>query len=262
MPKLITFLTLLLLLLTIPSFSFTRSQGMGNAAIAVVDDVWAGAINPAGLGKLNGSVLDTAYDNTVIYDDMRVIDKAIAFAFRSDIGTFAFSYVSTELIIFGIALSSYNGARVVFDGYTNMSYAVNLYFASYGIQVVPGLSMGASLKQYQNTFSLETSKTEDSGTGVDIGLQLSSEMLSKEFPRLLLGVKVSDLGGTNIRSANGSIFNVKEVIQYGIGFSPIEQIALAYDFIKFQSLSSVLNGHHLSYFQFVWAQKKINYMLG
>lgn len=119
-----------------------RPVGMGLAFVAVADDPYAAAYNPAGLAFLNGAQLTTFYSRPFGLKELETTFLAGSFsrkrfAFGAAIQQFGFSKYRERMAV--VAFAGRFGKRFAFGG--SLFYA-HLRISGYGDDGCPGLNLG------------------------------------------------------------------------------------------------------------------------
>jgi hypothetical protein len=155
----------------------SKYQGMGEAAVAVTNDVYATYWNPAGLVGVENSSIGFTNVNWLLDIDLNFV--AIAKRFE-DIGVFGASV--TVLSMDEQEINTFEQQDGTGDTYAASSYAIGLTYAR---QLTARFAFGASVKYLQEKIHLE----ESQGFAFDFGT-----MLYTGFESLRLGMSISNMG--------------------------------------------------------------------
>lgn len=166
-----------------------RYEAMGNAAVAMVDDIYAAYWNPAGLAELENIAI--GFTNVDYALDISLNYFAIGKYFE-DVGTFALS--ATVLSMGDQEITTFEQQDGTGDYYTSTSFAVGI---SYARQLTNRFSFGGTVKYVGERIH----NTTANGFGLDFGT-----MLYTGYRSLRLGMAISNLGSE--MKFSGSDLNV------------------------------------------------------
>jgi hypothetical protein len=155
-----------------------RPLGMGKAYVAVAEDGDTVFINPAGLGRITTPKLTSMYAS--LLGDIRYV--VLGGAYPLPLGTLGGGVVSAN--VSDIYLYDSTGTST-----GNADYGNNVFFISYGLNVLSNLQVGASLKYFSEGGTGDGSLEASTGTGVDMDLGF----LYTPLPWLSLGYTQTNL---------------------------------------------------------------------
>ena len=154
-----------------------RYEAMGNAAVAMVDDIYSTYWNPAGLAEIENTAI--GFTNVDYVLDISLNYFAIGKYFE-DIGSFALSATVLSMDDQEITtLENQNGSG---DYYTASSYSIGI---SYARQLTNRFSFGGTVKFIGERIH----NTDAKGFALDFGT-----LLYTGFKSLRLGMSMSNLG--------------------------------------------------------------------
>lgn len=168
----------------------SRYQGMGEASVAVVNDVYAMYWNPAGLAEINNTAVGFTNVNYLLDIDLNYIAYARYF---EDIGVFGFS--ATILSMDDMEITTFEQQDGTGEYYAASSFAVGLSFAR---QLNARFSFGTTIKYLGEKIHNEKS----SGFAVDFGT-----LLYTGFRSLRMGMSISNMGPEMTFSGSDLIIN-------------------------------------------------------
>ncbi|RKX29781.1 MAG: hypothetical protein DRP47_00810 [Candidatus Zixiibacteriota bacterium] len=154
-----------------------RYQAMGDAAVAIVDDIYAAYWNPAGLAEIDNSAVGFTNVNWVL--DINLNYFALARYFE-DVGTFAVS--ATVLSMGDQEITTFENQTGTGDYYSATSYAVGV---SYARQLTNRFSFGGTVKYIGERIHNESAN----GFAFDFGT-----LLHTGYRSLRLGMSISNMG--------------------------------------------------------------------
>ncbi|MEA2031595.1 MAG: PorV/PorQ family protein [candidate division Zixibacteria bacterium] len=154
-----------------------RYQAMGDAAVAVADDIYAAYWNPAGLAEIGNSSVGFTNVNWVL--DINLNYFALARYFE-DVGTFGVS--ATVLSMGDQEITTFENQTGTGDFYSATSYAVGI---SYARQLTNRFYFGGTVKYIGERIYNENSR----GFAFDFGT-----LLHTGFRSLRLGMSISNMG--------------------------------------------------------------------
>lgn len=203
----------------------SRYQGMGEASVAVVSDVYAMYWNPAGLAEIESS--EASFTNVNWFLDVDL--NYVAFARRFEgIGVFGVS--ATVLSMGDQEITTFEQQSGTGEFYNASSYSVGL---SYARQLTAKFAFGASIKYVGEKIDFVSSQ----GVAFDFGTLLYTGWRS-----LRLGMSISNMGtdlrftGTNLeigydpldgQGANGDVAAELRTSEYDLPLS--FRVGIAYD---------------------------------
>ncbi|MFH1372548.1 MAG: PorV/PorQ family protein [bacterium] len=155
----------------------SRYQALGEASVAVVNDVYAAYWNPAGLAEINNSAVGFTNVNWLLDIDLNY--AAIAHHFE-DVGVFGVS--ATILSVDDQEITTFEQQSGTGDFYTASSYSVGISFAR---QLTGRFAFGATWKYVGEKIHKESSH----GFAFDFGT-----MLHTGFRSLRLGMSITNMG--------------------------------------------------------------------
>ncbi len=155
----------------------SRYQGLGEAAVAVVNDVYSMYWNPAGLSEIEHSAVSFTSVNWLL--DINLNHAAMALNFE-DVGVFGIS--ATMLSMGEQEITTFQNQDGTGETYGASSYAVGL---SYARQLTDKFSFGVTSKYLGEKIYNEQS----AGFAFDFGT-----MLYTGFRSLRLGMSISNMG--------------------------------------------------------------------
>jgi len=155
----------------------SKYQGMGEAAVATVGDVYAAYWNPAGLTGVENSEIGFTNVNWVLDIDLNYLAYAKRF---EDVGVFAVS--ATVLSMGDQEITTFEEQDGTGTSYSASSWSVGV---SYARELTGRFSFGGTFKYVQEKIHLEKA----SGFGFDFGT-----MLYTGFRSLRLGLSISNMG--------------------------------------------------------------------
>jgi len=155
----------------------SRYQAMGEASVAIANDVYSMYWNPAGLVGIENSAV--SFTNVDYLLDIKL--NYIGFAkYFEDIGVFGAS--ATILSMDDMEITTFEQQDGTGQYYNASSYAVNVSFAR---QLTARFAFGASVKYLGEKIYNETAE----GFGVDFGT-----MLYTGFQSLRIGMSITNMG--------------------------------------------------------------------
>ncbi len=166
-----------------------RYEAMGNAAVAMVDDIYAAYWNPAGLSEFDNTAI--GFTNVDYALDISLNYVAIGNYFE-DIGTFALS--ATVLSMDDMEITTFENQDGTGDFYTATSYAIGI---SYARQLTNRFSFGATAKYIGERIH----NINAQGFAFDFGT-----LLYTGYRSLRIGMSISNLGSE--MKFSGSDLNV------------------------------------------------------
>lgn len=155
----------------------SKYQGMGEASVAMANDVYAMYWNPAGLAEMNNNQVSFTNVNYLLDIDLNYIGFAKAF---EDVGVFGASV--TVLSMDEQEITTFEEQNGTGETYTASSYAIGL---SYARQLNTRFSFGTSVKYIGEKIYNETAK----GFGIDFGT-----LVYTGYRSLRLGMSISNMG--------------------------------------------------------------------
>jgi hypothetical protein len=155
----------------------SRYQGMGEASVATVNDIYAMYWNPAGLADIENAAISFTNVNWILDVDLNYIGTAKYF---EGVGVFGVS--ATVLSMDEQEVTRADAPDGTGETYDATSYTIGL---SYGRQLTRGFSFGASVKYIGEKIWDE----ESQGYAFDFGTQLYTGIRS-----LRLGMSISNMG--------------------------------------------------------------------
>ncbi len=155
----------------------SRYQGMGEASVAVANDVYSMYWNPAGLADVQGSAISFTNVNWVLDINLNYLGYAHYF---EDVGTFGFSVA--VLSMGDQEITTFDQQDGTGTSYSASSYAFGL---SYARQLTNKFAFGATVKYVGEKIHLERSR----GFAFDFGT-----MLYTGFRTLRLGMSINNMG--------------------------------------------------------------------
>jgi len=196
-----------------------RPNGMGNAFVAVADDIDSMFSNPAGLGALNNAEFSTTYRQ--LYEGISYGHLAVALPLgalsSSNVSRFGTVGVSFGILDYGsLAGTDANG-----NSTGNFSAADSLWTITYGKTFFDRLSLGMSAKIY----NLRIDDQQASGTAYDFGTRY------KLSPMWTLGASVFNRG--NDVTFNQTNESLPRYVSAGIAAHPLlnDTLTLAFDVV-------------------------------
>ncbi len=161
----------------------TRFAGTADAGIALVDDLSATALNPAGLSKVEG--LQAGFMHNIYLEDTALDYLSYAQNLFPGAGLGANIMVLNFGQMDKVTVDS-NNLPVLEDSFTPLSYAAKV---GYGQQVMKALAVGAVLKLY----GLSIDSNNYSSVAIDLGAQYKiMEGLNSAVTVENLGTSVAD----------------------------------------------------------------------
>lgn len=196
-----------------------RTIGLGRVAVALPGDVNALFINPANAAQLEGFGVSSMYTN---------LSEDISYAFLGlanpyPIGTFGIAYLGAGSS--GFVVSTIESDRVVSTG-SSFDYASSVLALVYGKEFLKDLSLGATLKLYNRSF---TSVSGGAGSGMDMDIGL----LWKFRPDLALGLSQQNTlpsPSGSIRWGTDTVEGIPFNTKFGFSYFPADSFLLACDF--------------------------------
>ncbi|MEW6050050.1 MAG: PorV/PorQ family protein [Candidatus Zixiibacteriota bacterium] len=155
----------------------SRYQGMGEASVAIANDVYSMYWNPAGLVEINNSAIGFTNVNWVLDIDLNYVAYAKNF---QDIGVFGVA--ASILSMDKQEITTFDQQDGTGNQYSASSYAIGVSFAR---QMTAKFAFGASIKYIGERIHQERSE----GLGFDFGT-----MLYTGFRSLRMGMSMTNLG--------------------------------------------------------------------
>lgn len=168
----------------------SKYQGMGEASVAVADDIYAMYWNPAGLAEIENAAIGFTNVNYLLDIDLNYVAFARYF---EDVGVFGIS--ATILSMDDMEITTFEQQDGTGEHYSASSFAVGLSFAR---QLNARFSFGTSIKYLGEKIHNE----QASGFGVDFGT-----LLFTGFRSLRLGMSISNMGPEMTFSGSDLIVN-------------------------------------------------------
>jgi hypothetical protein len=133
-----------------------RPLGLGNAFVALANDVSATYWNPAGLTQLNQIASQAMYGHLPLGRN----HSFVAFGLPSKIGSFGACWIN-------LGITGIEGRDIGENPTQIFSSAENAIFLSYGKHIISDISLGASFKYLYNSLATKSAH----GYGFDLGVQ-------------------------------------------------------------------------------------------
>jgi len=155
----------------------SKYQGMGDAAVANVNDVYAAYWNPAGLAEISGTAIGFTNVNYVLDIDLNYVSFA---HYVEDVGTFGVS--ATVLSMGDQEITTFEEQDGTGDYYSATSYAIGVTYARY---LTDRFAFGATAKYVGEGIA----NVDAHGVGFDFGT-----LLHTGFRSLRMAMSISNLG--------------------------------------------------------------------
>jgi hypothetical protein len=172
-----------------------RPMAMGGAFVGLADDVNALYYNPAGLAFIK--------------------EREETFMHAGKLGVLSRDYIALAVPTAGFYVFRDQAVLESEEGEASMSESI--YSASYGIKLLPLVSLGASGK----IMVMKSPLGSDVGLGIDVGALLKPvEMIS-------VGVLVRNIGGGNLGKIGGEALDVNPEVAVGAAVKDLGKIVTA-----------------------------------
>ena len=190
----------------------SKYQGLGEASVAIANDVYSMYWNPAGLASIDGS--EVAFTNVNYLLDISLNYFGYAKAFE-DVGVFGFS--ATVLSMGDQEITDFENQNGTGEYYSASSYSVGV---SYARQLNTKFSFGGTVKYVGEKIHHERSE----GFAFDFGT-----MLQTGYRSLRLGMSISNMGPEMTFSGSDLIY--QDIQDPGTSDVPVtsEKKASAYE---------------------------------
>jgi len=157
----------------------SRYQGMGDASVAMVNDVYAAYWNPAGLADVENWSVGFTNVNWLLDVDLNHFGLAKTY---EDVGTFALSATVLSMGDQEITVSAPAGEERTGEFYTATSYQVGF---SYARNLTAKFAFGATFKYVGERIH----KVNSTGFGFDLGTRMHTG-----FKSLTIAMSITNLG--------------------------------------------------------------------
>lgn len=236
--------------------SAVKYEGMGEAAVAVVDDANCIGINPAGLNYVKGNEVFITHLNYIV--DMKLENITYGHRRKDNVFGLSISYFSVSGIEDIDSSGENRGEVSVGDIVLNIAYARKII-----VGLESDLLLGCGLK-FINSNLAEYSA---SGLGMDLGAQYKLELLKfykGNEPNFALGLTIQNIG-INLKKYQTENITLPLTLRFGIGYNFYKignehKFRLSSDLIENFDKRNIGIGLQYSYLAMVYL--RVGYVLG
>ena len=189
-----------------------RLAAMGGSGVAIVNDAWAAFYNPAGLSRLNGQIVSTAYSRLFNVHFLKNFFGAAATPLPAHFGNIAVGFE-----YFGV---DFQGKNI--SGEYTLALSHGFYLLK---DIHSSLAVGYSLKILHWTLGASPQFGElgsASTLGIDLGFQASV------YQRTYVGFAITNINTPQI--GKYTKYDLPQRIIVGLAYQPYEGVTTSLDF--------------------------------